>query len=64
MKYKCLGPYIFEKKEYSFGDVIITNKKLKTDGFLTVIDNTEEEKTEEVTPKEENITKKQSKDKK
>ncbi len=49
MKYRCLGPFKFEGKEYKFGDVVQTNKKIEKSGVLVVIDNTEEK----ATPKEE-----------
>lgn len=58
MKYRCLGPYIFENKEYKFGDVIVTNKKIEKSGVIVCLDNTEEkvEKTEEkITKTEEKI---------
>lgn len=60
MKYKCLGPFINDGKEYKAGDIIEFTKEVNMKGVLMPVFDTEstpveakEVKIEEISPKKE-----------
>ena len=46
MKYRCLGPFINDGKEYKAGDIIEFNKEVNMKGVLAPVFEQKVEKTE------------------